>query len=53
MDYCYGKQMNGLYIDGHEKDEVVEYQRAFVEQWKAYKLHFHLWDNKGNELPQP
>ena len=53
MNYHYGRHPNGMYIDGHEKDEVVEYQSAFVERWKIYESRFHLWDNEGSELPQP
>lgn len=42
-----------MYIDGHEREDVVAYQREFVEQWKFYELHFHRWDNNGHELPHP
>ena len=31
LGWKYGKQKNGMYINGHEREDVVEYQCAFVE----------------------
>ena len=42
-----------MYIDGHERDDVVEYRCGFVSRWKEYERRFHKWDNNGIELPQP
>jgi hypothetical protein len=32
LRWCYSKRKNGMYIDGHERDDVVAYQHAFVHQ---------------------
>jgi hypothetical protein len=53
LGWRYGKMKNGMYIDGHERDDVVKYRRGFVERWKEHERRFHRWDNDGNELPQP
>src|SRR6267154_6705933 len=45
--------LSPLYIDGHEREDVMAYRCAFVEQWKTYELRFHQWDNDGHELPRP
>jgi hypothetical protein len=30
MGWRYGKKKNGMYVDGHERDDVVEYCEAFI-----------------------
>jgi hypothetical protein len=53
LDWRYQRARNGLYIDGHEREDVVAYRRAFVERWKTYDMRFHRWDDDGHELPRP
>ena len=36
MGWWYGKKKNGMYVGGHEQDDV-EYFEAFIVQWKDYK----------------
>ncbi|KAI0070203.1 hypothetical protein K474DRAFT_1609121 [Panus rudis PR-1116 ss-1] len=53
LKWRYGRTRNGMYVDGHEREDVVEYRKAFVERWKEYEKRFHMWDNDGNPLPLP
>ena len=53
LDWRYQRTANGMYIDGHERVDVVAYRRGFVERWKTYGKRFHQWDNDGRELPRP
>jgi hypothetical protein len=53
VDWRYESVRNGMYIDGHEREDVVAYRRAFVERWKMNEKRFHQWDNDGRELPRP
>ena len=53
LGWRYGKQVNGMYIDGHEHADVVQYWEAFMQRFKQYEQHFHLWDNNSIELPPP
>jgi hypothetical protein len=53
LDWRYQSAWNGMYIDGHEREDVMAYRCAFVERWKIYDLCFHRWDNDGHELPRP
>jgi len=53
LGWTYGKLKNGMYLDGHEGLDVVEYRRAFVECWKGHERRFHRWDHDGTELPRP
>jgi hypothetical protein len=53
LGWRYGKQKNGMYIDGHECEDVVQYRTAFVQRFKQHKRRFHLWDDNGEELPPP
>lgn len=52
LDWRYQSIQNGMYIDGHEREDVVAYWRAFLEQWKTYDARFHHWDDNGRKLPR-
>ena len=53
LSWCYGPMKNGMYMDGHEREDVVAYRTAFVARWKEYEKRFHTWDSNGVEhLPQ-
>ena len=45
LDWKYGKKMNGMYIDGHEQDDMVAYRDVFVNRWAEYDRRFHIWNN--------
>ena len=48
MDWHYGRKKNGMYLDGHEWEDVVEYQKAFLECWEQYTKRMAIFDNHGN-----
>jgi hypothetical protein len=52
LKWHYSKKKNGMYIDGHERDNVVAYRQAFVYQWVEYEVQFQIWDANGNPLPR-
>jgi hypothetical protein len=45
MAWQYGRHQNGMYIDGHERDDVVEYRQNFMERFKGYERRSHSWDD--------
>ena len=49
LDWRYGPMCNGMYLDGHEREDVVAYRDAFVARWKEYEKQFHTWDSDGIE----
>jgi len=51
LKWRYRKVKNGMYIDGHERDDVVAYRCTFVHRWAEYKTRFPFWDN--NPHPHP
>jgi hypothetical protein len=53
LDWRYSRKKNGMYIDGHEREDVVKYREGFVARWKEYELRMQTFDNDGNELPRP
>ena len=53
LSWRYEEKRNGMYIDGHEREDVVQYRKAFVARWKEYEKRFHTWDHNGNPLPLP
>src|SRR6267154_3318880 len=53
LGWTYKKLKNGMYLDGHERSDVVEYRQGFVKQWMGHERRFHQWDNDGTELPCP
>jgi len=38
LKWCYTKAKNGMYIDGHERDDVVAYRQDFVHRWAEYEM---------------
>ncbi|KAJ6599865.1 hypothetical protein DFH09DRAFT_1303227 [Mycena vulgaris] len=54
LDWCYGHRRNGMYIDGHERDDVVAYRLAFVKRWlEEYEPRMVAYNNDGNTPQQP
>jgi hypothetical protein len=48
MQYCYGKPQNGMYVDGHERTDVVTYhQEVFLPFWAAIEDRMMTWDKDG------
>jgi hypothetical protein len=42
-----------MYIDGHEREDVVEYRKGFIKHWKEYEKRFVIYDNDGNVVSKP
>ena len=52
LEWRYGKKSNGMYFDGHERDDIVAYRQAFIERWADYETRFQIWDDNGCPLPR-
>ena len=37
LSWRYQQKKKGMYIDGHECEDVVEYWKGFIERWKEYE----------------
>ncbi|EEB89585.1 hypothetical protein MPER_12299, partial [Moniliophthora perniciosa FA553] len=53
LDWRYGHKKKGMYVDGHERDDVVAYRKKFCERWKEYEKRMVKFDNDGNILCTP
>jgi hypothetical protein len=53
LSWRYSQKKKGMYIDGHEWEDVVEYRKKFVEHWKEYEKRFIIYDNNRNILSTP
>jgi len=54
LNWRYGKKKRGMYIDGHERDDVVEYRRAFIKRWKEeYEPRMVVYGDDGKILKTP
>ncbi|CAA7270186.1 unnamed protein product [Cyclocybe aegerita] len=53
LNWRYTRKRNGMYIDGHEREDVVAYRKAFVSRWQEYEKRFIIYDNDGNVLSKP
>ncbi|KAJ6553649.1 hypothetical protein B0H10DRAFT_2241965 [Mycena sp. CBHHK59/15] len=54
VDWRYGHRKNGMYIDGHEREDVVAYRAAFVKRFlEEYEPRMWSYDNDGNTIQQP
>ncbi|PBK91168.1 hypothetical protein ARMGADRAFT_857619, partial [Armillaria gallica] len=53
MQYRWKKEPKGMYSDGHERDDVVDYrQKKFLPQWALLDLWCRWWDKNGEEIPR-
>ncbi|KZS89290.1 hypothetical protein SISNIDRAFT_407601 [Sistotremastrum niveocremeum HHB9708] len=53
-EWRYGKDGRGMYIDGHERQDVVKYRSAFVARWKdVYEPRMFLYDRDGTKIQDP
>ena len=48
LDWRYGRKKNGMYIDGHEHEDVVQYRKEFLARWQEYEKWMITYDNDGN-----
>ncbi|KAJ7181650.1 hypothetical protein C8R43DRAFT_1083839 [Mycena crocata] len=53
LDWRYGKKKHGMYMDGHEREDVVAYRKAFCARWKEYEKRMVLYDKFGNIISTP
>ncbi|KAF8486647.1 hypothetical protein JB92DRAFT_3130812 [Gautieria morchelliformis] len=53
MDWRYGRKKNGMYIDGHEQEDVVQYRKAFLARWEEYLKRMVTYDKEGNVASIP
>lgn len=54
LGFRYGVPKRGLYIDGHEREDVVEYrQNVFLPMWKDLERKMVLYDREGNVARWP
>ena len=37
-----------MYIDGHEREDVVEYRNQFIKRWREYEKRMVVYDNNRN-----
>ena len=43
-----------MYIDGHEREDVVEYRRGFIKRWREeYEPRMVFYDDAGNIVKTP
>ena len=42
-----------MYIDGHEREDVVEYRKGFVKRWREYERRFIIYGNNRNIVSTP
>lgn len=54
LDFRFGRRKNGMYVDGHEREDVVEYRNAFTKRWvEDYEPRMAEYDNDGNWIRMP
>ena len=53
LSWRYQQKKKGMYIDGHEREDVVEYRKGFVERWREYDRRFVIYGNDGKVLSTP
>jgi hypothetical protein len=47
MNYRWTKTPNGQFVDGHEREDVVEYRQSiFLPAWKEFEPSMRSWTNE-------
>jgi hypothetical protein len=52
-EWQYGHVGKGMYKDGHEQEDVVEYQAAFIKRFAQYEHQMELCDRDGATVKEP
>jgi len=48
MEFHYGVVQKGVYIDGHERQDVVDYQKnVFIPRWKELERRMVIFNEDG------
>ena len=53
LDWRYRKKKKGMYVDGHEREDVIEYRKSLVQQWGEYEKRMVTYDYNSNTNPPP
>jgi hypothetical protein len=53
MDWRYGRAPNGMYIDGHERDDVVEYRTWFLAEYSRLERQMRRYNSDGVVEKEP
>lgn len=53
MQWRYGKATKGMYLDGHEQADVIEYRKGFLVCMQEYQKCMTTYDQDGNILSHP
>ena len=43
LGWRHGRHQNGMYADGHEQEDVVDYRRKFAERFEQHERRFPTW----------
>ena len=53
MKWWYSKATKGMYIDGHERADVVKYREGFLSRMEAYSRRMTTYNRDGTILSHP
>jgi len=52
-EWRYGSLGKGMYKDGHEQEDVVEYRVGFIKRFAKYEHQMQLYDKDGATVKEP
>lgn len=52
LDYKWKEVQKGVFFDGHEREDVVEYREIFLDEMKALLPYFVEFSEDGSILPK-
>ncbi|TDL26508.1 hypothetical protein BD410DRAFT_881969 [Rickenella mellea] len=53
MSWRWKKAGNGMYRDGHDRDDVVKYREGFIQRMASYSKRMVTYDKDGNIASNP
>ena len=47
LNWQYGCKQNRMYVDGHEREDIVQYWNEFLKHWHEYEKRMVMYNNNG------
>ena len=54
MGFDHGRYTKGVFVDGHERPDVIKYRNeVFIPQWQAIRHRLVIFNEDGSWHPPP
>ena len=50
LGWVYKSKIKGIYVDGHQRPDVIEYRKKFVNDWKMHLKNTTIYKYEGYNI---